>query len=181
MTDPWSQALAEAYASADSKVDILDTIELRHAALVDDEENPSPIYLVIDERDWDLKIEDAAAVNGGETVTFRSCMFNMELPDSSEGAPVANVSIDAVDRSVVDALEEIIPVRGAIEVIYRAYVAPADGDPAPSPDWVIDGMRLNEAAVEMLRMSGTLTFDLLSNKAFPSPIYTRRIFAGLAR
>lgn len=181
VSEPWSQAVAEAYASAPADVTIIDTLELRHPALVDAEENPDPIRVVRDLRAWDFKLEAGAPLNGGETVTFRKALFDMDLPESTEAAPSARLSMDAVDRDAIAALERIMVIRAPIEVTYRAYVAPAEGDPAPEPGWVIDGLKLRTAEADLRRMSGQLTFDLLGNRAFPSRIYTRREFPGLFR
>lgn len=181
MSEPWSEAMAEAYASAPADVVILDTLELRHPALVDEEENPDPIRVVRDLRAWDLKLETGAPLNAGETVAFRAALFDMDPPESTEAAPSARVSIDAVDRKIIAALEQIMVVRAPIEVTYRAFIAPAAGDPAPEPGWVIEGLKARSVDADTRRMTAQLTFDLLGNKAFPGRIYTRREFPGLFR
>lgn len=181
MSDPWSEAIAEAYASAPADETILDTLELRHAALVDEEDNPAPIRVVRDTRDWTLKLEEGAPLNAGAEVAFARVMFDVDLPDSSDGVPVARLSIATVNRQVIAAMELIVTVRAPIEVTYRAYLAPAAGDPAPEPSWVIGGLQLRGARVDEQRMTGDLTFDVLGNRAFPRWIYTRREFPGLAR
>jgi hypothetical protein len=181
MTDPWSAALAEAYAAAPQDVDVLDTLELRHPALVDALGAPSPIRLVRDHRDWQLQLEAGAPLDGGEVVTFVKLGFDIDLPDSTEAAPAARLSLSAVNRDVIAAAEQIITVRAPVEVTYRAYIAPAEGAPPPEPSWVVDGLKLRVAEADLQRMSGLLTFDLLANRAFPALTYRRQEFPGLAR
>ena len=181
MTDPWDAALAEAYASAPADVIILDTLELRHPALVDADENPSPIRIVRDHRNWDLQLEAGAPLNGGQLVTFVKLGFDVDLPDSTEAAPAARLSLNAVNREVIEAAEQIVTIRAPVDVTYRAYIAPPEGDPAPEPSWVIDGLKLRVAEADLMRMSGLLTFDQLANRAFPALVYRRKEFPGLAR
>lgn len=181
MSDPWTAAIAEALASAPADVTTLDTLEIRHPALVDEEENPDPIRVVLDNRDWQLKLEAGAVLQPGETVTFYKSVWDIDLPDSSDGVPSARLSVDAVNRKVIAALEQIVTIRAAIEVTYRTYIAPAPGDPAPEPGWVVDGLKGRNVEATTQRMTAQLTFDLLGNRAFPRPIYTRADFPGLFR
>ena len=181
MDDPWAAAIAEAYASAPADVTPLDTLEIRHPALVDEEENPDPIRLVLDTRDWSLKLEAGAVLQPGETVTFHKSVWDIDLPDSADGVPTARLSVDAVNRQVIAALEQIVTIRAPVDVTYRAYIAPAEGAPAPEPGWVIDGLKGRSVEATTQRMTAQLTFDLLGNRAFPRLLYTRAEFPGLFR
>jgi len=181
MTELMAQALQEAYAVAPADVDVLDTIEFRHPALVDESENPDPLRLVRDHRNWELELEAGAPLHGGQTVTFARLGFDVDLPDSTEAVPSARLWLSAVSRKAIEAAERIIAVRAPIEVTYRAYLVPAEGDPVPEPSWVVDGLKLRNATADLQRMSGLLTFDLLGHRAFPFLKYTRKYFPGLGR
>lgn len=180
MADPWTQALAEAYATADVTKVILDTIEIRHPALLSGEA-PAPLRLVRAMRAFNLRLEVGAPLNSNQVVAFRPLLFDLDLPESSESAPTAALRLDAVDQSIVTALETIMPVRADLAVTYRAYLEPASGDPAPSPQLVIDGLKATRVKITPLRCTAQLSFDQMQSRAFPSGVYTRRDFPGLAR
>lgn len=173
------EAVAEAYAAAPADVVVLETLELRHPALVDENDQPSPIRVVCDFQDRTFKLEEHAPLSAGETVVFRGVMIEVDRPDAGPGGPQARVSIQTVDREVIAALEEIVTIRAALEVTYRAYIAVPEGDPPPEPGEVIEGLKARAARADQRRMSAVLTFDTLSNRAFPGLVYTRERFPGL--
>lgn len=71
MTDAsLSEALKEAYASADSEIIILHTLELRHPAFVDENGLPTAIRVVRDNVNHICRLEESAPLNAGQDVEF---------------------------------------------------------------------------------------------------------------
>lgn len=113
--------IEEVYASVGPHV-ILQTIELTCDAW------DEPIYLVDDQRDWELTTENS------ETVTFLQCAMTVSLPkrDATAAQDLA-FAIDGVrDKATSllrDAMREPYPVR----LVHRVYLDSDTSQPAEPP------------------------------------------------
>lgn len=93
MTDAsLSEALKEAYASADSEIIILHTLELRHPAFVDENGLPTAIRVVRDNVNHICRLEESASLNAGQDVEFVAMAFDLELPPV-EAIPVPEIML----------------------------------------------------------------------------------------
>lgn len=189
MSDPsLSDAIKEAYASADSSQPITETISVYYAGLVDDLENPTELYLFTGAnyssiRDdgvplLDAKIEAGAARNAGEAVSFLGVPFQITLPDVTENPQVvANITIDNVGREMSDLLAAAAISGQAVFITYRPYIVGSELD-GPESEPPITFQLGNVKAP-----GNTVTADLLTltigNRRFPFQTYTPDRFKTL--
>jgi hypothetical protein len=180
MPDPTlSAALAEAYASVPSDVVILDTLELRHPAFLDDHENPIAIRLVRDHQDLIAKLEASAPLNAGEYVTFIAMGFNLELlPVSTAPVPEITVTIDNVSRELIAHLDAAVESAEKITITYRPFLSDDLSGPQMDPPMTLT---LSEVEADVSRVIGRARTLDIGNKRFPATNYTARCFPGLTR
>jgi hypothetical protein len=183
----WSLAIQEAYASAPTDVIILYTLELRHPSFVDSDGNPAPIRLVrdygvlLEEGDpdifgYELKLEDDAPMDAGETVKYVSCMFDFELPSQQEGSlPTIEIIIDNVTREVGKYLDDVVELDTNIEVTYREYLL----NDLEVPQFILNGMSIQSIDSTVTRVTATASFADLVNRNFPGKLYRPEEFRGL--
>lgn len=167
-----SEALKEAYASADTSVVIVNTLELRHPAFT------TPIRVVADFAPVSAKLETNAPINGGQTVTFEAFAFEFSLPEVIErGIPEMGIRIDNVSREIMRNIELAIPQPDKLEVTYRAYLSNSlTLGPQNDPP-----LHLTITSIEADAMSITAKASIADfvNKKFPSKDYDERQFPGL--
>ncbi|WP_127142835.1 DUF1833 family protein [Pelagibacterium montanilacus] len=185
MSDPWSAALAEAYASAPADEYPVSTLELIHPQFVDAEDNQDTIRVALDERSWALTYEATAPVFAGQTRTFEPLAMRISLPEQSEAAfGTLELSLDNVPRTIWPRLQAAARVRASAKVIFRQWIAVRDletGDYAVSgpPDMIVDQLTMKIVKASVLQLSGSAGFVDLLNRAFPRRRFDRDDFPGL--
>lgn len=173
MTDAWTQALKEAYASAPTNVIVLPTLELRHALWA------SPARVVCDKIDLSALLEADAPDGAGTIVTFSACAFQSEPPESSDKPPEIQIRIDNVSREISTLVDQAMGQRSPIEITYRTYIV-SDAT-THGPHYVLNGLTLRRVSVTSTSVTGTATFGDYINRAFPRVLYTAERFPGLVR
>ena len=185
MSDPWSDAIAEAYASAPLDDEIISTLEMRHPALTEPirvalwlgdivkyDDEGQPIFGI------NLRLENDAPVNGGAVVTFISCAFDFALPDQQEGQlPSVEISVDNVAHVISPQLDTLIGIKQKLEVTYREYLL-SDLD---APQYILRGLSMSGIKSNLTRLTGTASFADLINLNFPSKVYRPEEFPGLVQ
>lgn len=170
---PYTQAIAEAYASAPLDEQALNTIELRHPNFVDETGAPTSLRLVQGYDDYVLGVE------GGAMVLFKAVSFGFSLPGFDEGSvPQMQLTIDNVSHLITTYLELALESWEPIELIYRPYLASDPSQPQLDPPI---RMRLAKVKVDVFTATGTATLDDVNNWPFPDRRYTRNDFPGLFR
>lgn len=164
-----SQALREAYANA-KPVQILHTLEFRHPNFT------TPIRVVLDRKDWDLKLESTAPVDPGQVVTWIGYAFEFTLPEAL-GMPEIEISIDNVSGDIVQYLDLAAQSPDYIEVTYRAYLADDTSGPQNDPPLTLI---VREVSADTYRVRARCGFGDLANRKFPSEVYDLQRFPGLA-
>jgi len=166
-----TQAIKEAYAAAPTDTVILHTLELRHVALT------VPIRVVLDNQDWVLTLEAGAPVNPGQAVTFIKFRFDFRIPDITDGSsPEMEVSMDNVDRSIVDGLEAANASPSKLELTYRQYTNLITSAPQNNPPL---HLIVNHCEVNLFRATLRAGFGDTVNKSFPGETYDVGRFPGL--
>lgn len=190
--DIWAAALQEAYASAPTDEVILSTLELRHPSFIEDgqltavrvisefgtllEESEDPD--VEDVYGWELKLEDNAPVQAGQTVKFVSCQFSITKPEQNENElPTFNIAIDNVSRLIMQYLDDALAYRAKLELTYREYLA----SDVLTPSFILGGASLKDVKCNNARVTGTARFADLVNKTFPGKVYRPNEFRGLVQ
>lgn len=179
MPDPTiSDALAEAMALAPDDEIVIDTLEIRHPAFIDDDGNPDSIWLTTNEAEIEAAIEEGAAMKGGEMVIFRSFAFSLTLAriEPGVGAEI-EIRVDNTDRRIVEALDRAATEPTKIIMCYRPYLSTdLVGGPQmiPPPEYV-----LSQAAAEALVVSGRARVAIDLAGPFPRYLYTATEYPGL--
>ena len=186
--DLYSAAIAEAYARAPADVVILETIEIRHITIVDDDGNPSALRFINDYGDrasdddpevrvTSLGLEVGAPLNPGETVTFIACRFDITLAAQEQGAvPVMAVSIDGVASEVSDRLDRAVEVGSPMYLTYRQYLA----SDKTAPQVVQGNAKINRITSNLTRVSAQAGYTDMMNATVPGKLCRPNEYPGLA-
>lgn len=177
MTDIWTAAWEEAETTNPSGVDVYDTLELRHAAFVDSITGPFAVRVVNGATSAVmLTLEDWSLMNGGETVSFEAIEFFAERPEFAEGTtPSCKISVDNVGDELQPYLEAAVAIRSDLTAIYRQYRSDDTSEPCYGP---IE-FTIKKVSTSSTRLEGMATLDNLSNKKFPTKLFTFEDFPGL--
>ncbi|MBF0453621.1 MAG: DUF1833 family protein [Magnetococcales bacterium] len=174
-----SDAIKEAYASAPADIVILHTLELRHPTFVDDLGAPTSIWVVRDHADLTARLEASAPVNGGEIVTFIALSFDLDLPPvDTVPVPEISITLDNVDRAIIEALDGAATSQDKIEVTYRPYLSTDLDGPQMDPPLTLV---LTEAHADVMTVTARARMMDIGSKAFPAESYTATRFPGLTR
>lgn len=185
MTDIWTAALEEAYASAPADDYIVHTLELIHPSFVDADDNSDSIRVALDERAWNLKYESWAPLFSGQTKTFEPLSMEVTLPSQGEANfGSLTMALDNVPRTIWPKLQAASRVRANAMVIYREWVATLNVSTGEyicttPPDLIINQLTMKMVTATILRIEGTATFIDLLNKGFPRRRFDRENFPGL--
>jgi hypothetical protein len=189
MTEPLlSAAMKEAYASVPEDEMVLHTLELWHPGFLDEADVPTPIRVVLDDKDWSLTLEDTAPRDGGDAVSFKGLAFSLVPPGTSESGPTsARLALDSVTGELRKHLEAARDDPQAIEVIYRAWLLTAQFDddvltgwePDPEPGEIFEGLVLRNVRLTATRAEGDCTFDAAQYRGFPRAVYDRTQYPAL--
>ena len=177
MTERFSQALKEAYASAPAAEIILDTLELRHPAFVDENGANIALRVVRNTVDFTGRLEASAPMNAGEDVVFQALGFDISMPEiSPQGAPEVTITLDNVTREMIPHFRAAAMSNAPVELTYRPYLA-SDPTTPQTPTPLTLTVKSCSASV------GTATIKAeasdIANKAFPSNVYSAQKFPGL--
>jgi hypothetical protein len=178
MPDPsMSDAIREAYATAPADDVVIHTLELRHPGFVDDDGNPDSIWVTTNNEDVVATIEADAPLKGGQAVTFRHFAFNFQLASIEAGTtPTLQVSLDAVDRRIVENLDLAIVQPTKIVMCYRPFLASDLGEPQMIPPATFT---LSDVKVDPLTVTAQARIDIDLDGAFPRRVYTAAEFPAL--
>lgn len=174
----YSEALAEAYASAPEQAIILHTLEFRHSSFI---VNGVPVAprVVNDHTKLEAYLEPGAPLNGGELVEFLPVRFSFSLPSESESgrSPEMTVTVDNVARILIPYLDLAKDSRDPIYMTWRPYLA--DDLTTPHMDPPIT-LTLRGISADMTTVSARAGFADLTNRRFPAQEYTSVDHPGLS-
>lgn len=174
----YTEALAQAYASAPEDEVVLDTLEFRHPTFVDGG-TPFAVRVVNDYKDLQAVLEDGAPLNAGDSVTFKACQFFFTRPSESESGstPEVEISVSNVARYLMQYLDMAKESRDPIEVTWRPYLASDLTAPHMNPPLTLT---LRSVACDMMNVTARAGFGDLTNRRYPAIEYTSQKFPGLA-
>lgn len=174
----YSQALAEAYASAPEDEVVLDTLEFRHETFVDSSNNPYAIRVVNDHKPLIATLEAGAVLNAGEAVTFSPCYFEFTRPSESDSGsvPEVTVRVSNVARNLTPYLDKAKDTRALLYLTWRQYLLSDLAAPHIDPPLTLT---MREVTITMNDVVGNAGFHDLVNRRFPNREYTSLKFPGL--
>lgn len=160
-------ALKEAYVLAPSNLAILDTLQFSHPALPGGD-----LYIVKNTEDLTMTLEDTSSH------LFKACGFQITLPQSGDqGLQQLPIVVDNVLQVFTDFINLIKSSSDRCSVTYRPYLSSDLTTPQMIPPLVL---YLTDIVVTETQVQGNCTFMDILNKPFPSELYTRQRFPGLA-
>ena len=168
----YSEAYAEAMATAGVDDLVLYLLEIRHADLA------APIRLVINDENVTARLEDDAPEDGGTWVAHTAIAFGLQLPEESDtnAAPAAQFWIDGVSSLVAGELEVAAESLDPVELTVRTYMANDLTTPAVLPPLSLEltGIQINET-----RVTASAAYADFGNTRFPSKTFTAAEYPGL--
>lgn len=132
-----------------------------------------PIRVALDSENLDSKLTVSGTDTYATAVTFAGGYFEISLPEES-GENISNVriSIDNVDRSIVQAIRNAVsPPEVLLWVVLRS-----------TPDLVEAGpyyLVLESAEYDASVVTGNLSFEDVTNRRYPAHEFTPHLFPGL--
>lgn len=181
----YTEALQEAYASAPADEFVIETLELIHAAFVDDDNLPDSIRVCLDNQPHMLKLEAGAPLKAGQVVLFEPLSLEVTLPEQREGTlGELKLTFDGVPREYLERLDDAIGIRSSAQLVYREWVAIHDKETGEytcdgPPDFVLGDLTVKKIRITQTAVEATATFVDLLNKGFPRRKFTREDFPGL--
>lgn len=160
--------LAEAYTIAPTDVVIVETIELQHPSFVDDNGDPTSIYVAVNQPDSTF-----------EGVDYVGLAVEWTEPEvRPDGDVTASITLDNVGREIVPSLERAIEDGSRIQMIVRTYLSTIPNTAQRTLTMTLENVQIPN----QYKITGTLIFRGLNNKTFPaaSNIYTLDKYPGLA-
>lgn len=175
----YAQALKEAYASVPAEQVILDTLELRHPAFVDDEGRPAAARIVRGFENLFATLEADAPMDPGRTVEFVAMPFDFKLPGFEEGrVPELGITLDNIGRELQGWLEAASSSPQVLEATYRPYLVSDLSGPQMDPPI---HMLVTEVSSDVFQIRLKASMDDVNNWAFPHRVYQPSEFPGLVR
>lgn len=168
----YSDAYAEAMASAGVDDLVLYLLEIRHADLV------APIRLVINDTNVTAKLEADAPEDGGAWVEHTAIAFGLQLPEESDtnAAPAAQFWIDGVSSLVASALEVTAESLEPVSLTVRTYMSTDLTAPAVLPPLALE---LTSLQINETRVTAAAAYADFGNTRFPKKTFTAAEYPGL--
>lgn len=175
----FTDAAREAFASSPANSVSIETLEIRHPSLVDDNGNPWAARVVRAHKELSATLELDAPMNGGEEVLFTPISFNLELP-GVDGRPADEITmtIDNVGEELMDVIETASTSQHKTEVTYRTFLSNDLSTPEQVPPATYT---LGKASVGSSKITAMARISDLGRKPFPSELYSPERFPGLLR
>lgn len=165
INDKYSEALREAYATADRRIIIIDTFELRHPSV-------PPVFVCNQKTDIQAYLEDEETL-----VTFEAAGMRYKLPAMGEdGLQSLEITIANVDRRISDYFELIRESDEPTELVYRPYRKNDLSKPDMNPPLILF---LRDVKITPFQVSGSATFAEMVNRKSPNEKFTRQRFPNL--
>lgn len=175
MTDPWSDEFEIAVAANDKTVQILETLEIHHSAIVENGVRTA-VRAVNDTKDWHFTLEPDAPLAGDQSVTWTAIPFTWGEPSIAEGqAPQADVRIDNVERELEPYLNSIETSFEPIVVIYRVYLSNRGDVVDRGPFRFV----MKDIATDNGSVTGKVEIASPQNLRFGTRVYSADEFASL--
>lgn len=167
----YSEAIAESMASNTLGDPLLLTLELQNSNFVDDDGNPTSVWIVNDFAAFDAYDEDSVLR------TFLPVPFRYTKPEQTDGGAPAAVQIEVDNISQVLTRQLLLAGRTPVYVVEREYL-PSD----PSAPHVLPPTRMAVTSVKVggETVTGQASFGDFTNRKFPFATYTREEFPALA-
>lgn len=165
-----SEGLVQAYANADQKGFIYDTIEIDHIGL------PQPLYFArgIQDGDEDLR-SITLPIGPGLQANFVFVDFGLQRPGHEDGGITrAKLRVDNISKIIQDVMRDVIASDQAFSVTYRCYWS----EDINSPE-VFTGLRMNQVAITATSAEGELFYDEVDMQAYPREVYDLARFPTL--
>ena len=180
-----NEAVAEAYLNAESI--FVGTLEIMHASFEE------PFYVVNNNENLILKIEDDAQYHRGKAVEFIRLGFEIKLPSiDTNKLPELTVKVDNIylkeeDKRISDYIALTKGSLDPVYVTYRSYDVTALVDsasresvPIPEPSGDAFTLILSTVDYNIHTITAKASFFNPANETFPKNVFTLEEFPALA-
>jgi hypothetical protein len=173
-----SDALAEAVTLVPVEEVIHHTLEIRHPTFIDDAGNADSVRIVASTENLVAPFEVDAPVKAGQWVNFTAvgsffALASIEFDTTSD----IEITIDGVDRSLIEYLNLAMTAGMPITVAYRSYLASTLGDGPqmdPVPTFDVADVSVGLTNVKLRALTGVGL-----QGGLPTRIYKPADFPGL--
>lgn len=175
----YSEAIAEAYASAPEDIVIIDTLEFRHPTFKDPQTGAViAIRVVNDHNPLTATLEATAPANASQAVVFQPVRFGFRRPNESDSGstPEIEITVSNVSRVLIPYLDGAKESREPIHVTYRPYLSNDKTGPHMNPPLTLT---LRSVSADMNNVTARAGYGDLINRRFPKVDYTQAKFPGL--
>lgn len=174
----YSQAIAEAYASAPDDEVVLDTLEFRHPSFLDSDGSPVAVRVVNDSHVLSARLEASAPLNAGQEVEFQPVAFAFRRPSESDSGrpPEVEIRVDNVSKILIPYLDLAVQTSDLITVTWRPYLESDLTGPHMDPVLTLTVFKIT---ADMNSVTATAGFQTLVNRRFPAAEYVAKKFPGL--
>jgi hypothetical protein len=164
----YSDALKEVATLANQGAVMLDAVQISHPSV-----SPS-IFLVNDRESLFARDENNVPQ------TFAASNFALKPPESSSsGTQFLNLTIPNIDRSASDFMDQV-PIDSSSPVVITHYIYISDEPDTQQPqNDPVTILHLTDIQTDVFVMSGRASFQSISNKKYPSELYTLERFPAL--
>ncbi len=174
MSDPWTDAWAEAVASCPTSTTVYETVELQHP--------PSRSRIACrpalraGQRGSRARHRGGRGLQSGEHADLHAYQLLAAQPEFAQGkVPECKITIDNVGRQLMPYLNAAVRVRADLVLVYRQYRSDDVTEACYGPvSFVVRNVRITGARVE-----GTAKLADLANAKFPTRAYTTAEFPAL--
>jgi hypothetical protein len=174
--DPFTEAWAEAVASVPKDVILLEALELRNPAFVDDADVEDTIRVVNDTIGHSLKHEAGAPMFPGEFKVYVPCPFSFSFPNIEEGkGPESNIAVDNLSDELGKYLDAAENLTQAIIARYRVYMS-TDLETVSLGPFEFKIRELDENGSQIV---GKATMATVQNIRFMRKIFTAKEYPSL--
>lgn len=140
---------------------------------LDHPEFAAPVYII-------NGVTESVTVTLEDGTTSAVCLpvpFETDPPSKAEGKiPECTIYIDNIGREIMQSLNAAVQVKASLQLTLRQYLATDLTAPAYGPVY----FTVRTVTMKGTRLQGTASIDYLTNKQFPSRVYTIHDFPSLA-
>jgi hypothetical protein len=157
---------------------LLDTIEIRHPAFIQDDQLIAIRFVNGAACDIMATLEAGAPMNAGEAVKFVNTRFDLVVPDSpQQGLAQCDIAVANVMAELTPWLALAVSQPYPVQLSLRQFLA----DDLTEPCFVMHGLTFSNATANIKRVTGTATMEDLLNFSAPRECYTVTNSPGLNR
>ena len=139
-------------------------------------EEDGRVYVVNDYTPLSAHIDVGGGIVGA--ITYRPCSFSIKLT-STKDISRFTLTIDNVDKIILDEVEKLVRGNEVIKTTYREYLNNKKASDQNLPVYELKGYQIIEVSFNLEQITATGEIWKLVNQSFPIHIYTLKDYPML--